>query len=508
MRKHNSNGRNNSLLSMMMRTAAVLTIFSSSSSSTTSSSSSSSGCGIYVDAFQTPSSFTVRGYLNNLNNKRIVPELYSDKTKNKESTETDTTGTTTNNAKSPINIQLDFFNNIKEEGDRKSLLPESDLNQFSTSTMTNTNSNTNTMMDAEGLLWRGVVVILCALWASNFAVAKLIMSEPNVNSSIYTIARFSTAALSLLPFAITTQLKQTKISPKILLGAIQCGTWVAFGYLGQTIGLLSTTASRSCVICSLHCVFVALIAEITRVSRVNNINTNNNNNLNNNNKEEEQKTEFNYKRLIPALLAVFGVAIVELKGAAGAPTIGDLISFAQPIGFGMGYLKLEDLMREEPESATAVSFIKLCVVFLASLGLYEVSPLLNNYDNLSLSTLSTFTFQVPDLSPILSSKIALLGILYTGMITTALALWVESIAFARVPATDASIILTTEPLFAAGAGAIALGETFGMSDYVGASIIICACAYAALMEGEEEDPFCDIETDVNCMPKREGPPRK
>jgi hypothetical protein len=33
-------------------------------------------------------------------------------------------------------------------------------------------------------------------------------------------------------------------------------------------------------------------------------------------------------------LAVVGVAIVELQGAGEAPTIGDALLFAQPIGFG------------------------------------------------------------------------------------------------------------------------------------------------------------------------------
>jgi hypothetical protein len=46
-----------------------------------------------------------------------------------------------------------------------------------------------------------------------------------------------------------------------------CGSWVAVGYICQTLGLLTTTASRSCVIGSLHCVFVATIAEIWRVQR-------------------------------------------------------------------------------------------------------------------------------------------------------------------------------------------------------------------------------------------------
>ena len=148
--------------------------------------------------------------------------------------------------------------------------------------------------------------------------------------------------------------------------------------------------------------------------------------------------------------------------------MGDALSFAQPVGFGMGYLILEDLMAKKPEAALPVSAIKLAVVAVASFLLFEVTPLLHGATDVALT--------IPDFSPILSSPTALAGILYTGLVTTALALWVESIAFAKVPATDASLILTTEPLFAAGFGAVALGETFGVSDYVGAALIVGACA--------------------------------
>merc|ERR1712072_1530023 len=112
--------------------------------------------------------------------------------------------------------------------------------------------------------------------------------------------------------------------------------------------------------------------------------------------------------------------------------------------------------------------------------MFEASPLLTG------GTIDDVLFQIPDFSPILSSPVATGGILYTGLITTALALWVESIAFAKVPATDASLILTTEPLFAAGCGAIALGETFGTSDYIGASLIVGACALSIFTERPEE----------------------
>lgn len=341
-----------------------------------------------------------------------------------------------------------------------------------------------------GLAWRGVVVILCALWASNFAAAKLILQEPGVDTSLYALTRFSIAALALLPGSIRAIVKDKVLDWETAKGAAICGSWVAFGYLGQTIGLLTTSASKSCVICSMHCVFVAILAEALRVRRENQM-LSSFSSIDGSDGEEE-KTTFNLVRLLPAAVAVLGVSIVELNGAE-APTIGDAISFAQPIGFGLGYFQLEQLMSKRPQAALPVSAIKLIVVAIASLALFEFSPLLHlsSVDTTAFdattAAASTPTFTIPDFSPILNSPTALAGILYTSMITTAAALWVESIAFQRVPAVDASIILTTEPLFAAGASAITLGETFVTSDYVGASLIIGACVLAVLLEDESEE---------------------
>ena len=354
-----------------------------------------------------------------------------------------------------------------------------------------------------GLLWRGVVVVLCALWASNFAAAKLVMGEPGVDSSLYAVSRFSLAALALLPGSIYTLQKNPQaLDTETAKAAVVCGSWVAFGYLGQTLGLLTTTAARSCVICSLHCVFVAIIAEIWRVNKANKAIADGTIS------GENPNTKFDLKRLVPAIIAVTGVAIVELQGAAGGPTVGDALSIAQPIGFGMGYLQLERIMGEKPEAALPVSCIKLMVVALASLGMFELQPLLHMSDGGISEALSQISFQVPSFGPIVNSKLALGGILYTGIITTAAALWVESVAFARVPATDASIILTTEPIFAAVAGAITLGETFGTSDYVGASLIIGACVLATLID-VPGDQICEVDSkgaaDGECEPPKEWP---
>eukprot|EP00547_Thalassionema_nitzschioides_P006965 CAMPEP_0194202606 /NCGR_PEP_ID=MMETSP0156-20130528/2589_1 /TAXON_ID=33649 /ORGANISM="Thalassionema nitzschioides, Strain L26-B" /LENGTH=465 /DNA_ID=CAMNT_0038928149 /DNA_START=135 /DNA_END=1532 /DNA_ORIENTATION=- len=356
-----------------------------------------------------------------------------------------------------------------------------------TNTAADDDDNVDNNTNMEGLVWRGVILVLCGLWASNFSAAKLILAEPGVDSSLYAVARFGVAALALLPAGLK---RRGTVSPETLTKSVQCGAWVAFGYLGQTLGLLTTTASKSCVICSLHCVFVAALSELWRVQKF----------KGNSNGEG---TNYDTQRLLPALVAVAGVAVIELQGAGGAPTIGDGLSLAQPIGFGMGYLTLEQIMEDSPEAALPVSAIKLSVVAAASLIMFEVLPHLTS---MGTTTHSADFVQIPDFTPILNSPVALGGILYTGLVTTALALWVESQAFRRVPATDASLILTTEPLMAAGIGALTLGETFGVSDYVGAAMIVGACVLATVLDSPASgDDDCDPKVDDQCQLERKRP---
>ena len=63
---------------------------------------------------------------------------------------------------------------------------------------------------ASSWFWKGTVVFLCALWASNFAAIKLVVAEPGVDSSLYAVARFGLATAALLPFSAGKLLPSTK----------------------------------------------------------------------------------------------------------------------------------------------------------------------------------------------------------------------------------------------------------------------------------------------------------
>merc|ERR1719247_3647180 len=75
---------------------------------------------------------------------------------------------------------------------------------------------------------------------------------------------------------------------------------------------------------------------------------------------------FENRTMLAALMAVAGVGMLELQGAT-APVVGDLWCLAQPIGFGMGYIKLSQLMKKHPEEVLPISAAKMAVVGLASI---------------------------------------------------------------------------------------------------------------------------------------------
>jgi drug/metabolite transporter (DMT)-like permease len=64
-----------------------------------------------------------------------------------------------------------------------------------------------------------------------------------------------------------------------------------------------------------------------------------------------------------------------------------------------------------------------------------------------------------------------IGILYTGVMSTAIAFTLQAIGQQYVPAANAAIILSAESLFAALGGALFFGERLPPVGYLGAAII-------------------------------------
>jgi drug/metabolite transporter (DMT)-like permease len=83
----------------------------------------------------------------------------------------------------------------------------------------------------------------------------------------------------------------------------------------------------------------------------------------------------------------------------------------------------------------------------------------------------------------------------SGFITTAVNRFIETTSLGKVASAEASVILATEPLWAALFAALWLNESFGANDYVGGALIVAACLantlkpadFSRFFKGEEQE---------------------
>lgn len=279
--------------------------------------------------------------------------------------------------------------------------------------------------------WKGVVLGICLIWSTNFAVLKDIFDEvPDMDPSLYCALRFAVAGLCMFPSAIGHF-----SNFDLVLRSSYIGFAVMFGYIGQTMGMqMGSTASMSAFMCTLNVVWVAFLTGIiTRKWRL--------------------------ETWVAIAFAIAGVGFLELAGSEPARW-SDLWLVCQPIGFGSGYLLLEDVLNDYPDQANAITAFKVLAITVLSIFWTIV------FDG------NGFT----QAAVVMESEVAVNGILYTGLITTAAAIWMQSIAFKKVSAKDVSMILTTEPIWAALFSMWLVGEKISLIDMLGALFIICGCS--------------------------------
>jgi drug/metabolite transporter (DMT)-like permease len=320
--------------------------------------------------------------------------------------------------------------------------------------------------------------------------------------SEFAFARFGIAALVSLPLLY----KQNK---EVVLAGLECGLWIALGYVSQAIALETISAGACAFICSMTVVFVPVVSALVYGKSI-------------------RATD-----ILAGVIALSGVAILEgvldfnailgipvppamaADGVNGVASInnalassslvtasaaaasagpiasvaaslglqaGDLIALGQPIGFGFAFTRIEhhqSRLKHVPNRVLTIAAAQ-CV----TVGLLSTLWVLYDYD---------FTF--PNFGYLVEPhRIATL--LWTGIVTTVFAIYLQGTALQKASATDASIAFSSEPVWASMFGYLLLGERLGMNAYVGGTIIMMACLLGALSDlGGEPEPSVSAAQD-------------
>ena len=265
---------------------------------------------------------------------------------------------------------------------------------------------------------------ITVIWGWTFVLVKQGMSE--VGPLSFLAARFGVAFLVL---AIMLHGTLRHIDRRSLIHGSAVGIALFLGYLFQTWGLVYTTATKSGLLTGLSVVIVPIVASMLLRKRV-------------------QLTVW-----LGALFAAGGLfLLVAGNGQLGAMNKGDVLTLACAVSFALHIILVDRFVRHS-------DYRQLLLVQVGVVGL------------LSLIGAVTVERGVPVLT---SSLIE--GILVTGVLATAVALYVLNKFQSSSTASYTAIILTMEPVFAGLFGFLLLGETLGPWQWLGSAMILAGMA--------------------------------
>ncbi len=245
-------------------------------------------------------------------------------------------------------------------------------------------------------------------------------------------ARFLIAALAVLPFALRESAAGRAI-PRQRRGAL-LGLGVVF-FLGaalQQVALLSTSVTNAGFLTALYVVFVPAIGAFVLGHRL---------------------PGAIWPAAALSLAGTFLLGGGRLAGLNGGDwlVVGGAAFWALQI-LGLGLLA-NGLNRP---FATALSQFAVAAVLGFGLG---------------------FLFETPNLAGLLA---AWREIAYTGFVSGGLAFTLQSVAQSHTPPSDSAILLSMESLFAAGFGALLLGERLSPVGWIGGALVLLAVVVVQL----------------------------
>jgi drug/metabolite transporter (DMT)-like permease len=276
--------------------------------------------------------------------------------------------------------------------------------------------------------WLGVTALHAAtlLWASTFLVVKDAVSS--VPPSVLILCRFVLAALVFAPFLRRSSSNLNgRAYLQLWLAGFENAVWFTLIYATQSIGLQSSSASRSAFISVLY---VALVPLVMRFSG-----------------RRVRLVEW-----LVVLVAVLGIWL--LTAPSGQAASGDAWVFSSVIFGAIQLVRLEVLsVRFASWPLTAVTVC--CGVILSLVWL--VFDVRGAHFEL-LDRVSFPWWQV----------------VYLGVIVTGLGTWLMAFGQARVSGVRTAMIFALEPVWAALLAAVVLGERLGLLGWCGGALVVAA----------------------------------
>ena len=319
---------------------------------------------------------------------------------------------------------------------------------------------------------RITLVVIAIVYATNFPLGAIMAQH--LPASAATSSRMVLAALALSPFL-------PRIKPHLRWPSILCGCGTALGYVTQSLALVDTDPSKVSFLGAatvLWCPFLEWAVEKKPMGL----------------KQAPQTW-------LAALLCLLGVGVLEGVFATNTANFqqGDILAIVQAMGFGTGCFLSSRMVQKEPDQVLPITSVLIATTAFWSM-------LWSLWDGW-MFTDSSSSFALPNLLFTPGMETVAMAVVWTGLISTSLNFFIEISALGRVPPSEASVLLASEPLWAALLAATVFHQSnFDTNDYVGGICILLACLANALLKPSDfENVFGTTTTTTTTTTLLEAP---
>ncbi len=262
-----------------------------------------------------------------------------------------------------------------------------------------------------------LLIFLGLIWGLTFPLIKVTLNF--VSASALLTFRFLIASSVLFIIYPKNILKSDR---KSFLYGFLIGITLFFGYLFQTFGLEYTTSSHSGLITGLYVVLAPLIAYFLLGEKI------------------------TFKVVISIFLSILGLSLLTDFYETHTMNFGDFLSFLSAISYAFQIVLVDKYVKIKDPSV--IVFFQIFTV-----GILSIFLLPFNYS-------------------FIPAYFSIFSILFLGIVATGLAILIQNIAQKKLTSGEASIFLTSEPIFAVIFSYIFLGETLSLISFTGAFLII------------------------------------
>lgn len=272
-----------------------------------------------------------------------------------------------------------------------------------------------------------LLLLVTVLWGTSFPVLKDTLGS--VYPAVLIAVRYSIAAIALLPWL-------RRVSRQLLRDGALLGTILFLETACALTGLATISASRSAFIVGLNVIVVPLLGVLLG-------------------------KRLSSRILVAAGLAVMGMAAMSWDG--GGLSLGDGLTLASAVGIAVYILLLEAIAPRH--NSLALAAVQVWVVM--GLGaMWALPEVLHQGMGIGIG--------IGDRIP---------GLVYLGLVVTIGPLWGQARGQRWVPAHEAALLYTLEPVFATLFSILLLGEGLKLNGAIGAGCILAATVVSQVRIG-------------------------